>query len=287
MTDFVGSERGATIRQPSTANLMIDSADRDENNYPSPWNFQFLKKQSILNGFFTRIGTTEVVVEWKIPNITTENNAVDISHNGVRKTISVGQGYFTVADLFDGIAEAANTSFGLTGIFEAILFNGQAYFQTSDSSNFDIFPTTGDNLYAQLNFWVPTIGVPGYPIGNPDLRPYRYIDFVSAQLTYNQDLKDSATQEQSRDVLCRWYFDWDQPPQLDALGFPILMGYSPFCLRRIFNPPKQIKWDPRQPVGNIIFQVYGSDGNLVQMPTTVGNGSDYSQWLMTLQVSEN
>lgn len=288
MTDFVASERGTTIRQPSTANLMIDSADRDINKYPSPWNFQFVKNQSILNGFFTRIATTEIVLEWKIPNITPSNNAVDISHNGVTQTVSVIPGFYTAAELFNSICDSANTAFTLTNIFETVLYNGQPYIQTSDDSNFTIKPHAGDGLYYQMGFWEDTtLGVAAYQIGNPDFRPYRYLDFVSAQLTYNQDLKDTATQAQARDVLARWYFVWDNPPQLDSLGLPILPGYSPFFLRRIFNPPKQIKWDARQPVGNITFQVYGDNGQLIEQEPQIGNGTDYSEWLMTLQISEN
>ena len=68
MSFYSPTDKGTTIRQPATANLMIDSADRDEARYNSPWDFQITKGQSILNGFFTRVGTTEVTLEWNIPN---------------------------------------------------------------------------------------------------------------------------------------------------------------------------------------------------------------------------
>jgi len=63
-----GPEKAVTIRYPATANLMIDSSDRNTTRNPSAWDFQITKNQSIQNGFFTRVGTTEVVLEWCEPN---------------------------------------------------------------------------------------------------------------------------------------------------------------------------------------------------------------------------
>jgi hypothetical protein len=58
------------------------------------------------------------------------------------------------------------------------------------------------------------------------------------------------------------------------------MGYRPFNYRRLYNPPKQIRWDNIQPVGNLTFQVYNDQGVLAPMRTT-------TNWLMTLQLSED
>jgi hypothetical protein len=117
--------------------------------------------------------------------------------------------------------------------------------------------------------------------GLPDLRRYRYIDIVSSQLTYNQDLKDAATTQIVRDILCRWYFAYDQFADVDQYGFPIFMGYEPFVVRRTFSPPKQIRWDNIQPIGQLSFEVYDDNQNqiLIDSPQT--------NFLMTLQVSEN
>ena len=59
------------------------------------------------------------------------------------------------------------------------------------------------------------------------------------------------------------------------------MGYKPFCLRRIFNPPKQIKWDQNLPVAGVMdFALYDNNGKLAAT-------TDTTNFLMTLQVSEN
>jgi hypothetical protein len=71
------------------------------------------------------------------------------------------------------------------------------------------------------------------------------------------------------------------------------MGYEPFYLRRIFNPPKQIAWENNMPIGQLSFQVIGStiiNDQIAQEQTVVsGLLSDIvlGNWLMTLQVSEN
>lgn len=286
-----GSDKGVTIRLPSTANLMIDSKDRDENRYSSPWDFQINKTQNVQNGFMTRVGTTEVVLEWYEPNIVTPNNEliVDICGTGLvsNQPITLPQGFYSVAEALNYIVQELNDLSGTSGVhfditplrslnseYELLAIGGEFSFGNTFLANqlgLYLGPGPGN---------VPSIAL----YHGIDLRRYRYLDFTSSQLTYNQDLKDNSTADINRDVLCRWYMAYDNSQVLDVdeYGFPLLMGYAPFVLRRLFNPPKQIKWDAIQPIGNLSFQVYGNDGNLVEVEDA-GN----SQWLMTLQLSEN
>lgn len=281
MSGFVPGEKATTIRMPSTANLMVDSADRNEAVFPSAFNFQIQKNQSILNGFFTRIGTTEVVLEWCQENITTANNTitVDISGTGANTyfdtvSVTVTSGFYTIKDALDFIINALNDLEPTTGAtFSVVQDPGNVFIDCSGAD------ATFDNTPLANQLTLDDASTPAFIIC-PDLRPYRYIDFVSTQLTYSQDLKDSTTSPTERDVLCRWYFSYDDAPSYDAYGFPILMGYSRFCLRRIFNPPKQIKWDNNLPIGNLTFQVYDNNGLLIP------SSAEGTEWLMTLQVSE-
>ena len=279
------SQVGTQIRYPSVANLMIDSADRGT-AYTSPWNFQIVKKQSLFNGYFTRIGATEVVLEWNNLNIVAGVNdelVFTIAASGAQPTsvtVTYGGsfgGYFTVADILNASVSALNaataanrfvvvTSSGLAGINDTVVDGG------------DI--TVADSLLKTQMGFEASSGTPFLTPINPDLRPYRYIDFVSDQLTYNQNVKDATSNLRDQSVLVRWYFAYDNPTPADEYGFPILMGYEPFVLRRLFNPPKQIAWENNMPIGQVGFQVYGSDGNLV---TDTAN----SNWMMTLQISEN
>lgn len=296
MATYLPPEKGTTIRMPSTANLMIDSADgpREAGLRVNPWDFQITKSQSILNGFFTRIGATEVVLEWNRPNISADlsNNVLVFDVSGaspVTYSVGVSDGFYTVEALLttlQSVIEVAtphtmDITVGLSGEPVSISFPGTPGVSFKAS-----------NLAFALGLGLPSppqnVVYPSSPYNtdfyllNVDLRPYRYIDFTSIQLTYNQDLKDGATNNANRDVLCRWYFSWETEPALDAYGFPILMGYTPFTVRRLFNPPKQIRWNNDQPIGNLAFQVYDNNGNLVKSPPYDAK----TNWLMTLQVSE-
>lgn len=303
-----------TIRQPATANLMIDSADRVADisggiSYfrQTPFNFTIQKNQQLMNGFFHRIGTSEVVLEWDVPNINSALNNTLLRWDISGQTVStiIGDGFYTVAELLDQIPDSMNismasaglpsTSYGLfstvplttTAVTAYQLRNTQAIpynFSTTKLIN-TVMTEPSQHTNSSLKTYRKAI----------DLRPFRYIDFVSEQLTYNQQLKDNDTTSHPRSVLNRWYFDWDSPPDFDFDGFPIYMGYTPFRARRIYNPPKQIRWESNQPLGNLSFQVYDEDGqNLEYLRTSntaIGAGKeDYTNstnWLMTLQISEN
>jgi hypothetical protein len=289
MVDYVPTEKATPIRQPSTANLMIDSADRVIANYPSAGNFQITKRSSILNGFFTRIGTTEVVLDWAEPNIVTGiNDTLDITIGVTTETITLPQGFYTVERALDTIVSEANNAFA--GFLFSIIQNGAEVVldckTDPGAAAQDYTFETESVLLLQLGFtlYIPSnqklVGETGYP----DLRLYKYIDIVSTQLTYAQDLKDSSTATETRDVLCRWYFAWDTQPLIDAYGFSIFQGYTAFQQRRLYNPPKQIRWEPNLPIGNLGFQVFGKFAAAIS--ESVQLESTNFDFLMTLQVSE-
>ena len=290
MVDFVPAERANPIRYPSTANLMIDSADRTTNL--SAWDFQIAKRQSILNGFFTRIATTEVVLEWCEENVKStdlSNNTITFDISGISPnthagshTISLISGFYTAAEAYDSIVASLNDISGTTGCVFTVAATPFGHALECTGGFFEV---NNSRLATQLDLdnavsILVGAGVTGVPLNCPDLRPYRYIDFVAPQLTYAQGLKDATTNTTDRDVLCRWYFSYDEQNILDKYGFPILMGYTRFCLRRLFNPPKQIKYDSNLPLGNLSFQVFDEEGNLLPASSAKTN------WLMTLQVSE-
>jgi hypothetical protein len=278
------------MRQPSTANLMLDSADRDENRFPLCNNFQISKNNALLNGFFTRIGTTEVTLEWFTPNISSafNNNSITIDISGGAGVTGTGTVTVTLADGFRTQAAVVDA---LEGILDVL---GSS---TTPATTFAIYQLpTGASIDPSQNVYLSFTGTLATLLGlNPvleefdaqdgvvidprDLRGLRYIDFVSSQLTYNQELKDSSTAPTVRDVLTRWYMAYDNYTATDAYGYPVLMGYEPFTLRRTFSPPKQIKWNINQPLGNLAFELYGD--NQLQLPVTAE-----TNWLMTLQVSE-
>lgn len=290
-TSAFGVEKATLIRVPATANLMIDSNDRaiiedaSGNELSSPYNFQIAKAQPLINGYFSRVGTTEVVVEYCADNVSTTlgNSTLTVDVSGIGEiTITVPPATYTVAGCLDAICQEFNDISGAHGgtTCAVVQSGGQVFLEWSVNGvpESATIPDPTQRLAEQLDL---LDGVGAVLVNCPDLRPYRYWDFVCENLTQVQDVKDASTATYNRDVLCRWYFAWDESPPLDAYGFPILMGYTRFCARRTFNPPKQIKWEQNVQVGNLTFSVWGNDGNLVRAAT-----AENTNWLMTLQLSE-
>ena len=274
------TQEGTQIRYPSVANLMIDSADR-RSVYTSPWDFQIVKNQSLFNGFFTRIGATEVVLEWQNPNIITGvNDTLVFTIVDASPTVNVFllQGFITVGNLLDACVTALNDA-TTANRFEVIQQSGQTGIVDTDGGGGNNISVAPGRLTTQMGF-TSSSGTPFLTPEDPDLRPYRYLDFVSSQLTYNQNLKDATSNLRDQSVLVRWYFVFDNPTPTDQYDFPILMGYQPFYLRRLYNPPKQIAWESNMPLGQVGFQVFGNEGDLVLNTAN-------SNFLMTLQISEN
>lgn len=281
-------DKGTSIRLPSTANLMVDSADRPATAV-SPFEFQITRYANLQTGYFNRIGTTEIVLEWCEPNISGSqaDRTITVDISGVGGNAYAGQqaiefptSFCTMEDLLDYLTTALDSVQGTTGADFSITTIGGLVVIDCSGADFTFIDSTLVNR-ADL----PTGALqPRQYVGNcPDLRLYRYLDFTSEQLTYAQDVKDAATNQANRNVLARWYMVYDNPVGEDGYGFPILMGYKQFQLRRIFSPPKQIKWDNNLPVGNLSFSVYNDNGDLM---SAVAPAND-SEWLMTLQLSEN
>lgn len=286
--EFVPNEKAMPIRYPSIANLMVDSLDRDNNVYPLANDFQITKNNSLLNGFFTRVGATEVVLEWNTPNITEEfNSEIRYTVNGTTFTYFVAPGFYNVEEALDELVDVLNLATVATGITWSILgLQGAGAALTATGPPGTAIFVTG-TLILQINAnglvgAIPPSGSITFEVlaSTADIRPARYIDIVSSQLTNNQAVKDASTAINVRDVLVRWYFTYDNQTPTDGYGFPILMGYSPFFLRRLYNPPKQIQWQTNIPIGNLSFQVYRNDGQLQPV-------NSKTNFLMTLQISEN
>jgi hypothetical protein len=310
--EFVPNEKAFTQRAPSTANLMVDSKDRGNAIYPLCNDFLIARDQSILNGFFTRIGVTEVVMDWKTPNVSAAaggigNNFLTYNVSATAQDLFLPTGFYNVQQSLNAIVRVLNDASGGTGAsglvwsVAGLIGSGAVLAVTNTSATIQNFSIAGDIIYqlgavavdgvTKTNFISGVVG-PGSGVqvsflpSRADLRPARYVDIVCTQLTNNQSVKDASTARIVRDVLCRWYFDYDNQGPVDDYGFPILMGYNAFCLRRTYSPPKQIQWQTNVPIGQMVFQLYGNgylDGSNRGLQI-VNRDTDF---LMTLQVSEN
>jgi hypothetical protein len=272
-------DTGVTIRNPSTANLLIDSIDRTSGTSSE---FVINKKYSIMNGYFHRIAVSEVVVDWCIDNISaaTDNNVFEVTTGAGTFSVTLGDGSYTVAAALDTLVILLNAVAGIGVTFSLTDAPGTGRKFLHGSAAFTVLDT---NLSEQLNIAYGVNSV-DHIVNCPVLLPYTYIDFVSTDLTNNQALKDTTTNYIEQNVLYRWYFAWDSPAPADAYGYPIYQGYQRFIARRALPFPKQIRWENNIPIGQLNFQVYSSQGTVL-LPSQVQGGE--FEWKMTLLVSED
>lgn len=319
-----------TSRAPSYAILAIDSEDRfrnyDENaeagngtRNSSPYNFTISKAESIMNGFFTRLAVTEVNFPWMIGNITAvtsimigefQNGAGPVTQFEI--DISDNIGFLRpsqIASLIQARVRAADASlsaFTMTyGIVPGATCSYPYFYYATNRPAVTVafFPVAYNTITFPYNNTVMQLyNVLGFDNTNSEnlateqvsratyCQSIRYVDIVSAQLCYNQALKDTMTQEVARDSLCRLYLG-DGPytatstlsPSDPAFCPP---GCAPFTIYRQFTNPKYIRWQPNQPVqGTLTFQVYDDNGELLTTSDSAeGIGAN---WSMTLLVSED
>ena len=320
-------DRAVTVRPSSSANFYVDSLDKIGQN---SGDFIINKNQSLFNGFFNRLAVTEIVVDWGIPNVADwwGNNTMTVINDTTAVVITaiIPDGFYTAIQALQVMAAALNTQATALGdpLRLTVQFNGIDVTLNSTGVGTDPFyivwqpnPPFNDPPYALARQLFTTAqlagaGVAGtsFTMSSPRVLGTTYIDIVSPQLTYNQDLKDSTTDQLARDVLYRWYLANDNVPQylekfprglaaiapapaitvLQDTQIPILQGYTSFVTRRAVPVPKQILWNPAQPIGQVAFQVYDDRGRLIdttKFPLTQGEGGANFQFQLSLLLSEN
>lgn len=293
-----------TIRPSSTALLTIDSEDRYTDYIQaraistSPYNFSITKSESLMPGFITRLGISEVVFPWSIPNINLKTQTINFVYNigagEVPATLTLAVGFYTPTQLAS-ILEADISGAGATGftmtygssyvdISNTVLVAFDApYFsysmadpthtirflpQTYNSSSYPYPPQTKQLFdvlgFTSVNSQNLAQGAGGFTL----CQAIRYVDIVCNQLTNSQAQKDQTSQTIARNMLCRVYLgDGGAGGQSTiAPSSPSFCppGCAPTVIYRNFTVPKQIQWIPNQNIpGFLQFQVYDDAGDLL------------------------
>jgi hypothetical protein len=300
-TNYDRLNKGVDVRNSSTANFLIDSADRAGYNNETvaniggvglverSANFTISKLgQNLVSGFFTRFTMSEIELEWNIQNVTLalENNFANFgvinTGTGAITLLSalINQGNYTVKDALDALVARMSAVSGLAftivdsttlpggiqgkkAILAPVGYQFTFYRLTPvPASPAPFLPSLAQNLGFVVRDTPPTVPAQFGPASvayKPNMLPYKYIDITCSQLASQQKVKDATTSAfDSIDVIYRWVFANDEavPTTYDAYGYPIIQGYLPFNARRTISFPKQIRWDPLVPVGNLTFQVY-------------------------------
>lgn len=345
---YSARDSAITQRPTSTSILGVDSEDRfktyddsrqaglgSRNN--SPYDFTIVKNESIMNGFFTRLGVTEIVFPWVIPNINRRCNQILVGVRvgagpTVQNTLTLDESFMTPSQIASAIQayvrtyDATLAGFTMTyGIqtTKAIPQNLPVFeYKTNNPTvniNFAPIPPgsyrydylRSKQLFDVLGFGTENTTLAFNGMGGPTYcQSIRYVDIVCSQLTNNQALKDTMTQEIARDVLCRVYLNDPGSSQSTVLPSSSTFcptGCAPFTVYRDFAQPKQIQWIPNQPVpGYLRFEVFDDAGVSLSVfdnfdypsssfhpgpppppaPTTL-YGFNKTNWSMTLLVTEN
>ena len=311
-----------TLRPASTALLTIDSEDRfvdfpaSRSNPSSPYNFTIRKSESLMPGFMTRIGVSEVVFPWSIPNITDKTTVIYIDYTVSGSPIARAELELLVAFQRPSvIADSLQTQIraldaSLAGFTLTYGDEQLPQFQYATNSTTTVgfqpltyesadypYPSTTKQLFDVLGFTydnsVQTVsGTSRLTFCNA----IRYVDIVCNQLTNSQAQKDQTSQTISRDMLARVYVG--SAPGVSSttsVGDPLFCppGCEPTTLYINYTTPKQIQWLPNQNIpGYLQFQVYDDTGVLLDESLEQAGvpGSALFlyglDWSMTMQVTE-
>jgi len=316
---------GVTQRPSATALLTIDSEDRFPTQYNrrnaltstlttqynwNPYDFQIVKNEALMNGFFTRVGVSEIVFPTAaLPNINPKTDTINVTYQtGGSPAVSTSafkltNGFYTPSVLASTITSAVRSLYPGLSSFQMQYGVGNVpnFAYTTNSTLAVLFAPNPENTQAypysaNTRQLYDLLGMTYYPNSQlastttftaiTNCQDSRFYDVVCSQLTLNQAVKDSSSQQVVRDSLCRIYIadgnsqNTVQPADPDYTP----PGTAPTTVYRNFTKPKEIQWLPNQSIpGNITIQVYDDDGNIVA-PTSPGYGLD---WSMTLLASEN
>lgn len=304
-----------TVRPSSTALFCIDSSDRyatiqdDAAGTQTPYSFNIVKNQALLNGFFKRIALTEIVFPYYIPNINERTSMIQISDDGAAlQTVTIpATGFYSpvaLAAILQTQLRTATSNALLTVNYTA---EGKFSINTNDATTISFARANYGGLGARINQFqlfdllnmgpINTIASTTQLTGVTRCRYTEYIDIVCSQLTYNQKLKDASSDRIVRDILARVYVETEdnliQPYFNSATATEVISrndipGTYAFTINRKFPMPKQIRWDDTQPLGNVVFEVYDDKGELLS-PHLAAQFPDYTMpdWRFSLLISEN
>ena len=313
---------GVPLRQPATALLTIDTADRqifDLSGYrvdsTSPFQVYINTQQNIMSGFFTRIAVTELNMNWNIPNVIGEgsqkNNTLTVEIEGApgnppdRFTATVPQGFYTQTALATALQTAltAQVDVGWTVTYNNFT-DGQAFAieATDPDVFFRIVPQNkgmADDLCNMMGFSSPLKTFVQRLIGSFASMLYTpYFDIVSQQLTKKQNILDNGTSFiTGKNVLARVYIAKDglYTDNDDGEALNTTVGTEPFRLYKEWQVPKQIFWDTKEFINVIDLSLVDYKGRILYSPPQqaveiagkeVGQCGNSANYQITLQITE-
>jgi hypothetical protein len=291
------------------------SSDADTYNI-SPYSFTINRAESLLPTPPTRLAITEVAFQWAIPNITPNTNRIFVYYGTppgplYGNLITIPVGFYTPSELADILQAkiranvpalgSCEITYGtdLSGAARPIFTYKSNSFSTlmcfspiTQAESPDILPTF-KQLFNVLGFnrtnspdgFVSNIGYGGLTFA----QTINYVDIVCTQLTALQGIRDTSSQSIRRDALARLYIVNPSDVSNVSCADPAFCppGCAPFTIYKDYATPKQAQWIPNQPVGGSLkFEVYADDG----LPLSEYDSlpfANYTNWSITILLSEN
>lgn len=322
--------KAVDIRVPSVALLSINSADRykpnslvDRYNNPangapyaltSPADFTITIPQNLMNGYFTRMAVTQILMPFNWAAVSNSTNGIYINFQPGGAG-AVTQYLVTLASsataAIPGTPSAANLASSLQTAIRAATGSTTftVVYTTTNISVFTFASGNTDKFY--FSRWTSPTGVNAFTLfevygmsasqvlatslqGTFGINTYRtpYIDIVCEQITANQALRDaSTTSGAGRTLLSRVYMCND-----NASVSSITFTSAGIIFQKTYSVPKQISWPANQPLGGSLrIQLLDAQGyvltngaNYNDAGGNLGNMCDVNMpdWSMVLQVSE-
>jgi hypothetical protein len=329
LPDTNARQAATTIRPSSTALLTIDSEDRyvdyvaARTQPTTPYNFAISKTESMMPGFMTRLGISEIQFPWVIPNINDKTYEVQFLYTiapaaTIAVVLTLSRGFYKPSQLAAAIQAAVlalpgnpvptfTMTYGQGPFGNGTVGQGPFFTYISGAAGTQVGfapfdPNTADYPYSATTKQL--FDILGFNINNETTsfigtgdvtycQTTRYIDIVCNQLTNSQAQKDQTSQRVARDMLCRLYVSSAPSgqstitPQDPAFCPP---GCAPTTIYHNYAVPIQIQWQPNQNIpGYLQFQVYDDSGDLLDLSiarSTALEAYNFADWSMTLLISE-
>lgn len=300
---------GMPLRQPATAILTVDTADRnkyDGNGYviqPSAINNLYINtQQTLVQGYFTRIALTELNIPWNIPNVNERNSTLTLlldNGDGETKefTVDLAEGFYNGEELAAALNTAFAAEIATDPAYAAVNEINFEYTQegctfaitqnAAENTPFVIVPNNlgaKDDLCNMMGFGAIPNTFPSAPAwygGYASLQYTPYIDIISQQFTKKQNVNDASTSVSTgRNLLHRLYLTPDGYTQVptvfkqdvatDEFEMP---GTKPFIIHKEFTVPKQIYWDTKEFISVLDLSLRDYKGNILyEVPTKTVSG---------------
>jgi len=301
-------EKASTTRPAQSALLLLDSKDRYNfkgdayqiDNPTSPNNFLINPQRTLGAGLIKRIAVTEFSFPWSTPNINETNNILTIIDNDtlVEYYIVVPEAFYKPSELADEVVTQMNAGWirqdgviqpSYNAPWNCIVNPKTNAFILTSSPTGTQWTVQGDPLSSLMglslkqSFLNPPSAPTSYVVvgGIPSMSYTSYIDVCSKALTKYQNLKDTLTQLNYSDIICRIYLENSVNGPTDDGGY---FGSRP-CInlsKQIVNP-KYMLWNETEMLTTIDIQLYDERGQLLYIPESNWN----LDFFLTLQMSES